>query len=245
MKITRKQLRKLIAESITDIESGPVGQVPYEHPEMELRRAAGDEYAEKLKILLRSDDEANRAVGADLADTLGYESEFGEYTEDEFEHNVRMASKDPSEDVHSFVGHIIGMELRSVRNKKDAFYTRGGARNNLIGDVYVDIEEFLTDLDSQQLTPRQALNQLWNEATIAHDSGDNITLSVLRRLMKELARKSLLEAFINKKEAFRYMGDDIKYYPAREESKAQYPTVIDLQPTRSSRLKGRSDRYRK
>jgi len=234
MKITRRQLRKLISESITDIESEPVGQVPYEHPEVKLRRAAGDEYAEKLKTLLRSDDEENRVMGSNLAGTLGYESEFGEYAEDEFEHNVRMASKDPDEDVHSFVGHIIGMELRSVRNKKDNFYTRGGVRNNLVGDAYVDIEDFLTDLDSQQLTPRQALNQLFNKINQELNSGKNIMLSVLRRLMKELARKSLLEAFISKEEARRYMGDDVKHYPTREESKASYPTVID-----------RSDRYRK
>ena len=234
MKITRRQLRRLIAESISDIKSGPVGQVPYEHPKTKLSRAAGDEHAEKLALLLKSDDEENRVMGDDLADTLGYESEFGSFAEDEFEHNVRMASKDPSEDVHSFVGHIIGMELRSVRNKKDAFYTRGGVRNNLIGDAYVDIEKFLTDLDRQQLTPRQALNQIWNEATIAHDSGDKITLSVMRRLMKELARQSLLEAFISKQEAHRYMGDEVKHYPTREESKARYPTVVD-----------RSDRYRK
>ena len=112
MKITRKQLRRLIAESISDIKSGPVGQVPYAHPAMKLSRAAGDEHAEKLKTLLRSPDKENRVMGDDLADTLGYESELGSYTEDEFEHNVRMAAKDPSEDVHSFVGHIIGPAIR-------------------------------------------------------------------------------------------------------------------------------------
>ena len=221
MKITRGQLRKLIAESITDIKSGPVGQVPYDHPEMKLRRAVGDKHAEKLKVLMRSDDEANRDVATDLADTLGYEPELGSFTEDEFEHNVRMASKDPNEDVHSFVGHMIGMEIHSVRNKKDAFYTRGGVRNNLIGDAYVDIEKFLTDLDRQQLTPRQALNQLWNEATTAHDSGDNIMLSVLRRLMDELARESLFHGFISKKEGHRYMGDYAKYYDTKEEARAK------------------------
>ena len=221
MKITKKQLRRLIAESISDIKSGPVGQVPYDHPAMKLRRAAGDEHAEKLKALLKSDDEENRVMGDDLADTLGYESEFGSFAEDEFEHNVRMASKDPSEDVHSFVGHIIFMELRNVRNKKGDYYARGGDTNNLIGDAYVDIENFLTDLDSQQLTPRQALSQIWNEATIAHDSGDKITLSVMRRLMNELARESLFHGFISKYEGHRYMGDYAKHYDTREEARAK------------------------
>ena len=221
MKITRKQLRRLIAESISDIKSGPVGQVPYDHPAMKLRLSVGDENADQLKQLLGSDNEENRVMGSDLANTLGYESEFGSFDEDEFEHNVRMASKDPSEDVHSFVGHIIGMELRSVRNKKDDYYTRGGDINNLIGDVYVDIEAFLTDLDSQQLTPRQALSQIFDEATIAHNSKDKITLSVMRRLMDDLARESLFHGFISKKEGHRYMGDYAKHYDTREEARAK------------------------
>ena len=233
MKITRRQLRRLIAESITDPTAGPIGQVPYEPPSVKLRRTAGDEHAEKLELLLKSDDEDNRVMGDDLADTLGYESEFGSYAEDEFEYNVRMASKDPSEDVHEFVRSIIFQELRSVRNKKDAYYTRGGDRSNLIGDAYDDIDIFLTNLKNQHLSPRQVLNKLWNKITIELNSGKSRMLAVLRRLMKELARQSLLEAFITKQEARRYMGDEAKHYPTREESKARYPTVVD-----------RSDRYR-
>jgi len=217
MKITRKQLRRLIIESITNIKSGPVGQVPYEHPGMELKRAAGDKNAEKLKTLLKSPNKENRVTGDDLADTLGYESEFGSYIEDEFEHNVRMASKDPSEDVHEFVRSIIFEELRSVRNKKEAYYTRGGDRSNIIGDAYDDIDIFLTNLKNQHLSPRQALNQLWNKISTELNSGKSRMLAVLRRLMKELARESLFHGFISKKEGHRYMGDAAKHYGWNEE----------------------------
>ena len=37
MKLTRRQLRQLIKEAITDISKGPLGQVPYRDPGAEIR----------------------------------------------------------------------------------------------------------------------------------------------------------------------------------------------------------------
>ena len=221
MKITRRQLRKLIAESISDIKSGAIGQVPYEHPEMELRREIGDEYTEKLNKLKANDP----AYRDELADTLGYDSEFGSLSEDEFEHDIRMAAQNPHEagsSVHSFMSHRLGKELYSVRNKKDDNYTRG---NNNTGDNYFLADEFLTALREQRPSPREALDQLFNKINQELNSGYETMLSVLRSFMRQLAIDALQEHFISKEEARRYVGDDINYYPTREEGKEQFPTV--------------------
>jgi hypothetical protein len=129
------------------------------------------------------------------------------------------------------MSHRLGKELRTVRNKKDDNYTRG---NNNAGDNYFLADEFLTSLQKQRPSPREALDQLFNKINQELNSGYETMLSVLRSFMKQLAIDSLQEHFISKEEARRYVGDDIKHYPTREESRENFPTV--------SR---RADKYRK
>ena len=219
MKITRSQLRKLIAESISDIKSGGIGQVPYEHPEMELRREIGDEYTEKLNKL-KADDPVYRDK---LADTLGYDSEFGSLSEDEFEHNVRMAAQDPNEAVRRKMSYMIGSALRNVRNGHRRSYTAG---NNYAGDNYYLADQFLTELISQNLAPRNVLDRLFDKISKELKSGYKLMLSELRSLMSDIADYAFRENFISRKEARRYIGDDVNYHSTREIKQEYFPDVI-------------------
>ena len=219
MKITKKQLRRIILESISNKESSAIGQIPYDHPEMKLRRQIGNEYTEKLGKLKDQDPKYR----SELADTLGYESEFGSLGEDEFEHDVRMAVQDPNEDVSKTMRHMIGSALRNVRNGHEASYTAG---NNNAGDNYYLADQFLSELISQNLAPRGILDKLFNKISKELKSGYEIMLSELRSLMSDIASYALSENFISRDEARRYIGDDVNYHMTKEKRKDLFPDTI-------------------
>jgi len=243
MKITRKHLRRLIRESISNTRiyhnkyNEPPGQIPYDHPRMKLRRAVGDEKMEKIDMLSDSDDEENRVMASSLIDALGYESEFGDYAEDEFEHDVRMAAKDHDEKrrelrptVHSFMSHMIGNELETAQATKNMWYSPGDEEYN----VYNDIETYMTQLLNKKHSPREALDELLNKINQEGKTLPKKMLHALKRLMKTIATESLEAGFINRGVAMRYVGPDIQHYPTREDQRKNYPH------------KGyTSDRYRK
>lgn len=244
MKLTRKQLRKLIRESITNIYTFhdkyniPPGQIPYDDPRMKLHHMLGDEKGEKLLQLLDSDDEASRAQGLSILDALGYESEFGSFDEDEFEHDVRMAAKDHDEErrknplrrgpptVHSFMSNIIGMTIESIENYKRIHLPRlslGDEAYNEAYNEYDDIETYLTQLKNKNYSPREALDELLNKINQEKETLSKRMLRALKKLMKKMATESLEAGFINRGVAMRYVGPDIQYYPTREEQRKDYP----------------------
>lgn len=242
--LTRKELRRLIRESITNVRTFhnkfniPPGQIPYEHPKMKLRRMLGDDNMEKIETLLDSDDEETRVQADSLLDALGYESESGSYTEDEFQHDVKMAAKDHDEQrridplrrgpatVYSFMRYMIGMAIESIENYKRIHLPReslGDEEYNEAYKEYEDIETYFAELMNKKHSPIEALDVLLDKIILEKETLSERMLRALEKLMKKIATASLEAGFINRDVAFRYLGPDVQHYPTREEQRKDYP----------------------
>jgi len=200
MKITRRQLRRLISEAITDTKKGALGQIPYRDPGAEIRSNLSPEQLEKFDTL----KDTEPAVRDSIASGLGYEGEF--FGDDEFDFKAKMAAQDPDEKVYQMMYRYINTERINVNHKAQQFYAAG---YNDMADSYDKVEIFLSELLKQNLAPVPALDAIFNKISQLQSSERKSTSAyILQSIMESLAREAVrLNYIVDEQISRKYLGD--------------------------------------
>lgn len=202
MKITRKQLRQIIKEAITDTSKGPLGQTPYRDPGAEIRSELSPSQLQKFDALKYTEP----AVRDSLASGLGFEGEnFGDF---EFDFKAKMAGQDPESQVYQDMHRTLELERAHHRNiaKK---YDQSTHEPNL-AYAHNQVVSFISELLTQNLAPIPVLDALFNKISQLQSEGaDNVVLHIFRSLMEDFAREAVrLNYIVDEQIARKYLGDE-------------------------------------
>jgi hypothetical protein len=241
MKITKRQLRKLISEAITDISKGPLGQVPYRDPGSEVRSELSPSQLQKFDALKYTEP----AVRDSLASGLGFEGEnFGDF---EFDFRAKMAGQDPESHVYQDMHKMLELD-RDNHRKYAQEYDRSGYEHmpNLapLLRAHDQAASFLSELLTQNLAPIPILDALFNKIAKLQSEGAGTTvLHIFRSLMEDYAREAVrLNYIVDEDIARKYLGKEGSY-PFDDYMKNLYkihPDAADenpLDPSRKRRFK--------
>ena len=153
MKITKRQLRKLIIEAITDRSKGPLGQVPYRDPGSEVRSELSPSQLQKFDALKYTEP----AVRDSLASGLGFEGEnFGDF---EFDFRAKMAGQDPESHIYQDMYKMLEME-RDNHRKYAQEYDQSTHEPNL-AYAHNQFADFINELLAQNFLNRYLNLNLW------------------------------------------------------------------------------------
>ena len=236
MKITRKQLRRLISEAITDISKGPLGQVPYRDPGAEIRSELSPSQLQKFDAL----KDTEPAMRDSLASALGYEGEnFGDF---EFDFKSKMAGQDPNESSYQTMRRTL--ELERAHHKDTAQrYDQSGYEHSL-AYAHNQVASFISELLTQNLAPIPVLDAIFNKIAQLQAEGVGTTvLHMFRSLMEYIARDAIrFNYIVDEQTARKYLGDEgshpfddymKNFYKLNPDAEEKNP----LDPSRKKRFK--------
>ena len=236
MKLTRKQLRKIISEAITDISKGPLGQVPYRDPGAEIRSDLSPSQLRNFDALKDVDPTYRDSI----ASALGYEGEnFGDF---EFDFSAKMAGQDPESQVYQDMYEMLEMD-RDNHRKYAKEYDKSDHVPNL-AYAHNQIADFISELLTQNLAPIPVLDAIFNKITQLQSEGAGTTvLHMFRELMIDIAREAVrLNYIVDEQIARKYLGKEGSY-PFSDYMKNLYKLHPDaeeenpLDPRRKKRFK--------
>ena len=238
MKITRRKLRRLIREAITDISKGPLGQVPYRDPGAEIRSDLSPSQLQKFDAL----KDTEPAVRDSIASGLGFEGEnFGDF---EFDFKAKMAGQEPESQVYQDMYKFLEREKNNHR-KYAQEYDQSDHKPNL-AYAHNQYADFINELLTQNLSPIPILDAIFNKISQLQSEGAGTTvLYMFRSLMEELANEAIrLNYIVDEEIARKYLGKEGSY-PFDDYMKNLYknhPDAADenpLDPGRKRRFKQR------
>jgi len=236
MKITRKQLRKLISEAITDISKGPLGQVPYRDPGSEIRSELSPSQLQNFDAL-KDVDPAYRDT---IAASLGYEGEnFGDF---EFDFKTKMAGQDPNERTYQTMRRILELERDNHREAAE-MYEKSSHEHSLAYD-HNQVVKFISELLTLNLSPIPILDAIFDKIARlqAEDTGTTV-LHMLRSLMEYIAREAVrLNYIVDEEIARKYLGNEASY-PFHDYMKNLYKLHPDM-PEENPVDPGRKRRFK-
>jgi hypothetical protein len=208
VKITRKKLRSLIKEAITDMSKGALGQIPYRDPGQELKSDMTPDQIEKFDTRIR-----DAAQKDQLASALGHESE--SYTDEQYEFKLKMTAQDPESEVYNFMKQWFEDNLDDLEYRSE--YSRGQILYGL--EVAYDELEAIKNQEANP-TPLETLDSLFKSIADLNSQREKekdrysfvilgLAIRFLRRLMQNLAEAALERDYIaDEFRAQKYLGDE-------------------------------------
>ena len=205
IKITRKQLRRLISEAITNINKGPLGQTPYRDPGAEIRSELSPTQLQKFDAL----KETEPATRDSIASALGFEGEnFGDF---EFDFKAKMAGQDPNERSYQTMRRTLELERAHHRDAAKT-YDQSGHEHSL-AYAHNQVATFISELLTQNLAPIPVLDAIFNKISQLQSEGAGTTvLHMFRSLMEYIARDAIrLNYIVDEDIARKYLGKEGSY----------------------------------
>jgi len=203
MKITRKQLKKLISEAITNISKGPLGQIPYRDPGTEIRSSLSPSQLQKFNTL----KDADPATRDSIASALGHESDnFGDF---EFDFKAKMAGQDPDERSYQIFKKELEFERDDHRDSAEVYNQSNNPVTNL-AYAHNQVADFIDELLTQNLAPISLLDAIFNKIYQLRSAGAGTTvLHMFRQLMTDIADEAVrLNYIVDEDIARKYLGNE-------------------------------------
>ncbi len=212
MQITRRQLRKLINEAITDMSKGALGQIPYRDPGQEIKSDMTPDQIKKFDTGIG--DAAQKDA---IASALGHEGEA--YTDEEYEFKLKMSAQDPESEVYNFMKQWFEDNLDRLESRI-SMYSEGQTMYGL------DLAHYeLETIKNQNAnpTPIDTLDSLFKtiinlsskqrDREAKSDGYASIVIGfailTLRGIMQRLAKTALDKDYIaDEFRAQKYLGDE-------------------------------------
>ena len=229
MIITKRQLRRLINEAITDMSKGALGQIPYRDPGQEIKSDMTPDQIKAFDTRIR--DAAQKDT---IASALGHEGEA--YTDEEYEFKIKMSAQDPESEVYNFMKQWFKDNLDRLESKM-SIYSEGQIMHG-----YEVAHYQLETIEKQKAnpTPIDTLDSLFKEIANLNSKKEKadgfsstiIELAIrhLRKIMQSLAKTALAKDYITDEfRAQKYLGDEGRELYDPEARQRRFETGFESQ----------------